>query len=233
MIKNKIFKKLILIVGLLCLLGIIFIIQNSNNTKESKEDKSVSNNTDNTTTSDATVYTDDLPTWTQCEVTAGENSIELPITYKDFSEKTNFRFLEKYEDGNFQALDYEEGILLTNDNNELIIIKLENTSSEAQSLKDCLITSVTVLSDLSQFLQSSKMENVNLQIANSIKFPESITLGMNIEEVHEKLGDSFDSISNLDGTYISEYWSINNVYTFSISFENEKCVSMTISIDET
>ena len=253
--KKKLLRKILIpVIAIIVVLGGFILVSNKDKTTETKPNveeingentEEKDNQVDNQTPTEeengeqteekidtsTSKYVDekDLPTWTNCNISFGKTDIQLPLSYANFKKLTGYHFAELDEDGVFPAEEYDNSTLLVDDENHMIMVSLVNRSRDELSLQECTITSITIMTDMTQFNNENRNYPVDYLTPTEITFPENIKLGDNVDEVEEKLGESFDSVSNTEGTYFSEYWSINDIYTFSVAFQDGKCVSMSIS----
>lgn len=249
--KNLWIKILIPVIAIIVIVGGVYMVSNRDKTtektptvEETKGDNTEENNkSDEPNTNNeeenseekidtsTSKYVDEaeLPEWTNCNLSFGNTDVQLPISYANFKKLTGYSFEELDEDGVFPANEYDDYTLLANENGDVIIVTLENRTRDELSLQECTITKVCMMSDLSE-INESEHHNYPRRYTSptDIIFPQNSKLGDTSDEFEEKFGKPFDSVSNLEGTYYSEYWSINDIYTFSATFQDGKCVSMSI-----
>lgn len=232
---NKILKIVIPITLVVIVIGGSFVIVNKNKTpkkatttiEETNENKDKNDKTNEETNEDGTVSNDttkivkekDLPKWTKCNVKIGENEFNLPISYKNFKKATGYEITDFPDDYTLESMQTVDFYAMKD--GKTMKITIQNNNSDSYAISDCTVTTITVSNNTDLY-----------EPPTDLVFPENIILGSSEEEVKEKIGDPFDTTGGVDSSYVSELWSINDIYNLSISFLDEKAVSITLSSKE-
>lgn len=227
-------KKIVPIITVLVLIvcGIFVVVSNKKNetnlnnisdtkinetNKENKDDKTNSNseitteeNTNNEIVEKDNEYVNvekkDLPDWTKFELKINDKNITLPILYSDF-EETNYKLQDIRESDKFNSLQGIPNIKISDSNNHTIYINIKNRNDEECSFYDCYITGIKVLKEDGE---------------TNITFPNDISFESTYDEVLNKLGEP--SRSYQPNKEITSIWTINDLYTYSITFDENKNV---------
>lgn len=232
---NKILKIVIPITLVVIVICGSFVIVNKNKTpkkattmiKETNENKDKNDKTNEETNEDGTVSNDttkivkekDLPKWTKCNVKIGESEFNLPISYKNFKKTTGYEITDFPDDYTLESMQTVDFYAMKD--GKTMKITIQNNNSDSYAISDCTVTTITVSNNTDLYEPPA-----------DLVFPENIILGSSEEEVKEKIGDPFDTTGGVDSSYVSELWSINDIYNLSISFLDEKAVSITLSSKE-
>lgn len=174
--------------------------ENSDSDDEDVNDE----NSTNANTSDVNISAD----WTNYTVSVEGVEITLPISYKEFTEKTGCSFSDPQDAETTLKSNYYTWVKMKDSNGAEFTIDILNRSEDVKTLGECMVTSI------SQY-KSYSGENADIVFSGNLRVGKAITEA----ELKELFGEPDDTYSSDDNTYfVYTYYENYNAYSSDRSY---------------